>query len=178
MLKAYGIPTVDTRVANSAEEAAELAAQMLADTSAVVLKILSPDITHKSDVGGVALDLERMPGARWFPQARLNFAENLLRRRDAAPALIFRGEDRVQRTLGYDELRLRRSDFDADLQFDRGRKGIVFIQRRHRGGVYSARPHQPPTSFELRVLSFEFPPALPFSGMRVGNLKFEYRNLK
>ena len=39
---------------------------------------------------------ERMPGARWFPEARLNFAENLLRRRDEAPALIFRGEDRVR----------------------------------------------------------------------------------
>jgi acetoacetyl-CoA synthetase len=47
---------------------------------------------------------ERMPGARWFPEARLNFAENLLRRRDEAPALIFRGEDRVQRQLSFAEL--------------------------------------------------------------------------
>jgi len=47
---------------------------------------------------------ERMPGATWFPEARLNFAENLLRRRDAAPALIFRGEDRVRRTLSHAEL--------------------------------------------------------------------------
>jgi acetoacetyl-CoA synthetase len=35
-----------------------------------------------------------MPGTRWFPEARLNFAENLLRRRDEAPALITRVEDR------------------------------------------------------------------------------------
>jgi len=35
---------------------------------------------------------DRMPGARWFPDARLNFAENLLRRRDDAPALIFQNE--------------------------------------------------------------------------------------
>ncbi len=35
---------------------------------------------------------ERMPGARWFPDARLNFAENLLRRRDDKTALLFRGE--------------------------------------------------------------------------------------
>ena len=34
-----------------------------------------------------------MPGARWFPEARLNFAENLLRRRDGTPAIVFRGED-------------------------------------------------------------------------------------
>jgi acetoacetyl-CoA synthetase len=47
---------------------------------------------------------ERMPGARWFPDARLNFAENLLRRRDDAPALVFRGEDRVRRTLRHAEL--------------------------------------------------------------------------
>jgi acetoacetyl-CoA synthetase len=47
---------------------------------------------------------ERMPGARWFPQARLNFAENLLRRRDGADALVFRGEDRFARRLSHAEL--------------------------------------------------------------------------
>jgi acetoacetyl-CoA synthetase len=47
---------------------------------------------------------DRMPGAEWFPRARLNFAENLLRRRDAAPALVFRGENRVTRTLSHAEL--------------------------------------------------------------------------
>ena len=34
-----------------------------------------------------SMDADRMPGARWFPDARLNFAENLLRRRDGTPAL-------------------------------------------------------------------------------------------
>ncbi len=47
---------------------------------------------------------ERMPGARWFPQARLNFAENLLRRRDEADALVFRGEDRFARRVSRAEL--------------------------------------------------------------------------
>ncbi|NKC14340.1 MAG: acetoacetate--CoA ligase [Gammaproteobacteria bacterium] len=47
---------------------------------------------------------EAMPGARWFPGARLNFAENLLRRRDDKPAFIFRGEDRVERTMTYAQL--------------------------------------------------------------------------
>jgi len=46
----------------------------------------------------------RMPGARWFPEARLNFAENLLRRSDDAAALVFQGEDRVQRTLSHAEV--------------------------------------------------------------------------
>lgn len=45
-----------------------------------------------------------MPGARWFPKAKLNFAENLLRQDAVAPALIFRGEDGQQRTLGRPEL--------------------------------------------------------------------------
>jgi acetoacetyl-CoA synthetase len=40
-----------------------------------------------------------MPGARWFPDARLNFAENLLRRRDGTPALIARDERGARRTL-------------------------------------------------------------------------------
>ena len=47
----------------------------------------------------VLVDGDKMPGAQFFPDARLNFAENLLRRRDASPAMIFRGEDKVRRTL-------------------------------------------------------------------------------
>jgi len=44
-------------------------------------------------------DLGKMPGARWFSGARLNFAENLLRYRDDRTALIFKGEDQdVTRT--------------------------------------------------------------------------------
>src|SRR6266700_3278491 len=50
------------------------------------------------------LDGDRMPGAKWFPDARLNFAENLLRRRDAATAIVFWGEDRVKRRLTHREL--------------------------------------------------------------------------
>ena len=52
----------------------------------------------------VLADADRMPGARWFPDARLNFAENLLRRRDDGPAIVFRGEDRVRRTVSRAEL--------------------------------------------------------------------------
>jgi acetoacetyl-CoA synthetase len=42
--------------------------------------------------GPVLADAGRMPGARFFPNARLNFAQNLLRYRDEQPALIFRNE--------------------------------------------------------------------------------------
>ncbi len=52
----------------------------------------------------VLADPTKMPGAKFFPEARLNFARNLLRRNDATPALIFRGEDKVKRTLSWAEL--------------------------------------------------------------------------
>jgi acetoacetyl-CoA synthetase len=45
-----------------------------------------------------------MPGARWFPGARLNFAENLLRYRDERTAIIFKGEGREIERLSYREL--------------------------------------------------------------------------
>jgi len=46
----------------------------------------------------------RMPGASWFPNAELNFAENLLRRRDHDTALVFWGERQVRRKLTFAEL--------------------------------------------------------------------------
>jgi acetoacetyl-CoA synthetase len=49
-------------------------------------------------------DLRAFPGACWFPGARLNFAENLLRYRDEQPALIFRGETQKTGTLTYAQL--------------------------------------------------------------------------
>lgn len=49
-------------------------------------------------------DLKRFPGAKWFPGARLNFAENLLRYRDDHLALIFRGETQISKRMTYAEL--------------------------------------------------------------------------
>ena len=54
--------------------------------------------------GTVVRDLDRMPGAEWFPDARLNFAENLLRRRDGADALVLWSEDRIRSRLSFAEL--------------------------------------------------------------------------
>jgi acetoacetyl-CoA synthetase len=48
---------------------------------------------------------DRMPGARFFPDARLNFAENLLNKSGDGDALVFRGEDKVARRLSWNELR-------------------------------------------------------------------------
>ncbi len=58
------------------------------------------------DVPGadVLCDASRMPGARWFPGAQLNFAANLLRYRDARPAIIFRDESGRRRELSHAEL--------------------------------------------------------------------------
>jgi len=49
-------------------------------------------------------DGHRMPGARWFPDARLSYAENLLRRRDRSPAIVFWSEDRLKSTVTCAEL--------------------------------------------------------------------------
>jgi acetoacetyl-CoA synthetase len=49
-------------------------------------------------------DVTKMPGAKWFEGARLNFAENLLSFADDHIALIFRGEDQVRREVTYAEL--------------------------------------------------------------------------
>jgi acetyltransferase len=54
VLAAYGIPIVETRIARDLAELPHIAAEL---GYPLALKILSPDITHKSDVGGVVLDL-------------------------------------------------------------------------------------------------------------------------
>jgi acetoacetyl-CoA synthetase len=51
------------------------------------------DIRASKSWDELVRDRNRMPGARWFSGARLNFAENLLRHRDTHEAIVFRGED-------------------------------------------------------------------------------------
>jgi acetyltransferase len=55
ILAAYGIPVVETRIARDPKDLGAAAQDI---GYPVALKILSPDITHKSDVGGVALNIE------------------------------------------------------------------------------------------------------------------------
>jgi acetoacetyl-CoA synthetase len=61
-------------------------------------------IRASGDHEPVLVNGDRMPGAHWFPNVRLNFAQNLLRFRDDKPALIFRNEWGHARELSYTEL--------------------------------------------------------------------------
>jgi acetoacetyl-CoA synthetase len=61
-------------------------------------------------------DVTKMPGAKWFSGARLNFAENLLRYRDDHTAIIFKGEGRPIRTMTYAALYREVAEFAAALR--------------------------------------------------------------
>ena len=61
VLEAYGIPTLGMELARDADEAVEIAARL---GFPVVLKVASPDIPHKSDVGGVLLDVRDQDAVR------------------------------------------------------------------------------------------------------------------
>jgi len=52
----------------------------------------------------VLVDGDKMPGAAFFPDAKLNFAENLLKKRGSSDAIVFKGEDKVLRRLSWDDL--------------------------------------------------------------------------
>jgi len=62
------------------------------------------DIKASGFYDQVVDDVAKMPGAKWFSGARLNFAENLLWFQDDHPALIFRGEDQVTQRFTYNQL--------------------------------------------------------------------------
>ncbi len=73
-------------------------------------------VVGERGAGPALIDPDRMPGAQWFPQSRLNFAENLLRDCGNPEALVFWGEDKVTRTLSRAELRRQVAQFAAALQ--------------------------------------------------------------
>lgn len=52
----------------------------------------------------VLVDGDKMPGASFFPDATLNFAENLLKKTGSGDAIVFHGEDKVERRLSWNEL--------------------------------------------------------------------------
>ena len=62
------------------------------------------DIIASKPYNDVIHDVNKMPGARWYSGARLNFAENLLRYRDNQVALIFKGEGQASTKMTHAEL--------------------------------------------------------------------------
>jgi len=61
-------------------------------------------IVHHAPPQSILEHADRMPGAKWFSGATLNFAQNLLRFRDDRPALVFRDETGARRELSYAQL--------------------------------------------------------------------------
>lgn len=59
----------------------------------------------------VLVDGDKMPGASFFPDATLNFAENLLKKTGSGAAIVFRGEDKIERRLSWNELHQLTSRF-------------------------------------------------------------------
>jgi acetoacetyl-CoA synthetase len=71
------------------------------------------------------IDNDKMPGAQWFPSAKINFAENLLRFRDDRTALIFRNESNTRIEISYAELYARVTQFASGLKALNVKKGDV-----------------------------------------------------
>jgi acetoacetyl-CoA synthetase len=65
----------------------------------------------------------QMPGAEFFPDAKLNFTENLLRRDDQTDALVFWGEDKVKTRLSWCDLNIAVSKFSQALRAQGVKKG-------------------------------------------------------
>ena len=59
---------------------------------------------------------DHMPGARWFPDSRINFASHLLTRWDNSPAMVFRSENSVRRVVSHAELYGQVADIAAALR--------------------------------------------------------------
>ena len=62
------------------------------------------DIRSSRGYDVVVDDLGKFPGAKWFPGAKLNFAENLLKFQDDRPAFVFKGETRKTARMSYAQL--------------------------------------------------------------------------
>ena len=90
------------RSLNTYEDLHQWSVEHLEDFWATVWDIVQ--INASKPFEQVIDDPGRMPGATWFKGAKLNFAQNLLRYQDDCIALIFRGENRVRRTVTYAEL--------------------------------------------------------------------------
>ena len=74
------------------------------------------DIIGEKGDAPFLIDGDKMPGAQFFPKARLNYAENMLRRHDESPAIIFRAEGHeTDRVMSWRELYDQVSHFQQAL---------------------------------------------------------------
>ena len=94
LLVAYGISTVPTTIARDPAEVGALAAGFIAEHGACVVKILSDDISHKSDVGGVRLGLERSAEAQ---QAAADMLQRIARGKPGARIKGFTVQPMIRR---------------------------------------------------------------------------------
>ena len=62
------------------------------------------ELNGETWTGPELVDRNKLPGAKWFPEARFNYAENILKRRDDADAFVFWGEDKVKRRMSFKTL--------------------------------------------------------------------------
>ncbi|WP_349369975.1 bifunctional acetate--CoA ligase family protein/GNAT family N-acetyltransferase [Salinarimonas sp.] len=77
LMRAYRIPDAPVTLARTPEEAGEAARRFVENGGMVAVKILSPDIVHKSDIGGVALDLTSVEATRAAAQDILERARTM-----------------------------------------------------------------------------------------------------
>ena len=63
--------------------------------------------------GPYLVDPGKMPGAKFFPGAKLNYAENMLVRNDDSTAMVFRGEDKVRRRWSWNQLNREAAAFQS-----------------------------------------------------------------
>jgi len=78
LLKEYGIPVPDFRLIKSEEEISGLAKEI---NFPITMKIVSPDIIHKTDAGGVKLNIKDEKEARIAYQEIIFEAKNIIKRR-------------------------------------------------------------------------------------------------
>lgn len=99
-------PLAESRAGRKLADYAALHAWSVADPAAFWQLVLEFTGVLTSGASSPSLLDRRLPGARWFPDLKLNFAENLLRHRGDRTAIIFETEDEsLRRTLSFDELR-------------------------------------------------------------------------
>jgi acetyltransferase len=94
LLAAYGIPIVPTKVARDPDAVAALAESVIAEHGSAVVKLLSDDVSHKSDVGGVRLGLEHAAEAR---QAAADMLQRVGRRMPEARVKGFTVQPMIRR---------------------------------------------------------------------------------